>query len=120
MKNHCPECHAAIGKEHVNCCKLEKCSACGEQRVTCGCFAHNPALAAWSGEKPTKRRIVYQRCEAMAEQFRCFAIESPIDVPYSEINERIDQLADSNGVGWSDISLLSSEQDLRLPIIKYC
>jgi hypothetical protein len=49
----CPDCGTEIGMPHKNNCDVERCSICGDQRISCeGCKNHNPQLSAWTGKWP--------------------------------------------------------------------
>lgn len=51
----CPDCGTAVGQSHVNGCNIERCSACGDQRITCECEGHNPSESAWTSELSADR-----------------------------------------------------------------
>jgi len=57
MKNplprNCPDCGVPPGACHERGCDVERCSACGVQRLSCCCNGvHDPAFARWSGWWP--------------------------------------------------------------------
>jgi len=48
----CPDCSTHPGNQHLENCDVEQCSVCGNQRLQCGCPAHDPGFARWSGWWP--------------------------------------------------------------------
>ena len=52
MANHpCPDCAVAPGERHVPGCDVERCPACGWQRIGCQCRSDLPAVP-WTGVWP--------------------------------------------------------------------
>jgi hypothetical protein len=45
----CPGCGVARGRPHADGCDIQLCSACGTQRHSCSCEAHDPRKAIWKG-----------------------------------------------------------------------
>jgi hypothetical protein len=48
----CPECRVTVDKAHKKGCDVERCTACGGQRLQCACPMHDRKLAAWRGYWP--------------------------------------------------------------------
>lgn len=51
----CPDCSVGPGQEHCDGCDVERCAACGMQRLCCGCSEQEQAKyprLPWTGEWP--------------------------------------------------------------------
>lgn len=46
---YCPECCTPVGGLHKPGCDVERCTACGQQKLTCGCDSGH---TVWTGEWP--------------------------------------------------------------------
>lgn len=53
----CPDCECRYGDEHRFGCDVERCSRCGQQRISCGCPNHDPQESRWMGVWPTGREV---------------------------------------------------------------
>lgn len=51
----CPDCHAPAGCHHDRGCSVERCAACGWQRITCGCADTPPTV--WTGAIPGQDEV---------------------------------------------------------------
>lgn len=54
----CPDCGAEPGHVHIAGCDVERCSGCGRQRFSCGCYEtpegdrHDAGFSRWTGFWP--------------------------------------------------------------------
>jgi hypothetical protein len=48
----CPDCAVNPGLIHHDGCDVERCSACGGQRIQCDCEEHDKTFARWTGIWP--------------------------------------------------------------------
>lgn len=57
LHSNCPDCGTAVGQPHEDECDIQRCSSCGQQRLTCECENHDPMKSVWTGEWPTHERV---------------------------------------------------------------
>ncbi len=48
----CHDCSVEPGEQHLDNCDVERCSVCGEQRLSCECEGHSKDFAKWTGIWP--------------------------------------------------------------------
>lgn len=48
----CPDCGVEPMNQHKDGCDVERCSICGEQRLTCGCTGNDLVRENWMGYWP--------------------------------------------------------------------
>lgn len=48
----CPDCGVSPGEIHLDHCDVERCSCCGDQKMSCYCHPHDKAFARWTGFWP--------------------------------------------------------------------
>jgi hypothetical protein len=53
----CPDCGCCHGQKHHEGCDVERCSSCGQQRISCGCPNHDPERTRWMGVWPTGKEV---------------------------------------------------------------
>lgn len=55
----CPDCNVEPGTPHLPGCDVERCSACGGQRLQCECKGHDLCFARWTGIWPGGAEAAY-------------------------------------------------------------
>ena len=48
----CPDCGTKPGELHHDSCDVERCSHCGDQRLSCDCEEHDKYFSRWTGIWP--------------------------------------------------------------------
>lgn len=84
----CPDCGVAVGQPHKDECDVERCSICGDQRVSCDCEGHDPMASVWTGEWPSSQTETGRTGNEERPRFLGVAILARHDPtgPYSQDN----------------------------------
>ena len=48
----CPDCSVSPGQIHMSGCDVERCSSCGDQKLSCICMDHDEQFSRWTGYWP--------------------------------------------------------------------
>jgi hypothetical protein len=106
----CPDCGAALDQPHNKGCDVERCSSCGQQRISCHCENWDWPHDKWTGDWPIGRQRIVVVQSGSATYVRRFVVEAPVTFDRDVLSTReIDALALRASAEWEEFEGVTSD-----------